>query len=908
MQLARRRGLPPEVELVEVVTPRTNAAAIGAAENLFAALALAEPFSLEIAATRNRRRFLARTRSPAARRSLEDQLGVAYPQASLRRLDPADPAADPARLVEGEQAAACVLRLRGPVYLPLRTFLDREVAGPDDAPSAQADPVLGLLGALGDLPEGWRSLSQLVVRPAPDDWCAGYLRFAQEHPLERERAEARHDTSLGQVYALAALLVVGLLGFQAYEWYLDEDWLRLGLLGAGALLGAAGLVWLALRLGRRTVHDPRLVREKVARIAFQAQLRLTVVAPAGVPAPSLAARLGQVAAAYRQFGLAAGNGFVARPLRPGGGDLREATALPSWRASDVLNTRELAGLWHLPQQGADAPFVERTAARQRLPLPETVARGCRIGVSSHQGRTVTVHLPDELLARHLLLVAKTRRGKSSVLLRIARHAMERSEAGGTRPGLLLVDPHRDLAQAVLGLVPPDRRDDVVYLDAAERERPFGLNLLDVGLGWERDQAVESTLRVFERMFDSSWGRRMENAFRWSLATLYEANRALCASHPNGRVRQHTILDVPAVLNSPAFRRVLRGVTEDPWIGQWWSEYDQLGRPMQIETANPVLTKIYRFAASRAARSIVGQPRSTVDPGAWVREGKLVIVNTAKGTIGEDTAALIGGTLVNLVGLVVARQAALPPAERRPVTMIVDEFQSTPGADYELVLSELAKYRANLVLATQSLARLDALDKHHERALRPTVFANVDGLLAFNVSAEDARQLARELAGEVDEADLLNLPDYACYARITAGGRRLPVFSVQLDEPPEPNDRLRADLADASAKTYGRDWRAVEADVQGAIARVELARRQAVESAKAGQAGAGVARDARAAGSDRSEHRNEPATRRAREQAARAALRAGQLRLLEGGASAAAEESTARAGGDAEEDDGREREE
>src|SRR5581483_9648992 len=105
----------------------------------------------------------------------------------------------------------------------------------------------------------------------------------------------------------------------------------------------------------------------------------------------------------------------------------------------------------------------------------TVARGCRIGEAVHQGRTVPVALPDDLLQRHLLLVAKTRRGKSSLLLRLAAYLMESRSAAGVPIGVVVVDPHRDLAEAALGIVPEHRRKDVVYLDVGERERPFGLN-------------------------------------------------------------------------------------------------------------------------------------------------------------------------------------------------------------------------------------------------------------------------------------------------------------------------------------------------------------------------------------------------------------------------------------------------
>src|SRR5438046_1283536 len=131
-------------------------------------------------------------------------------------------------------------------------------------------------------------------------------------------------------------------------------------------------------------------------------------------------------------------------------------------------------------------------------------------------------------------------------------------------------------------------------------------------------------------------------------------------------------------------------------------------------------------------------------------------STARPTVGEDTAALIGATILNLVALTIGEQAALDAQQRRPVILFVDEFHTMPGADYEGILAELAKYGANLVLATQSLAQLGALDREQHRALRATVFANLDGLFAFHTSAEDAQYLVRELGQEVDEQDLVGL--------------------------------------------------------------------------------------------------------------------------------------------------------
>ena len=133
-------------------------------------------------------------------------------------------------------------------------------------------------------------------------------------------------------------------------------------------------------------------------------------------------RLGNLVAAYRPFGLATGNRLVACPVNALDVDVR---VLKPIGRSFLLNVQELAGLWHLVQATDDIPFVERTTSRRRLPLPRTVANegenNCRIGASAHQGHEIGVWLPDGLLRRHLLAVAKTRRGKSSLLLRIAHH-------------------------------------------------------------------------------------------------------------------------------------------------------------------------------------------------------------------------------------------------------------------------------------------------------------------------------------------------------------------------------------------------------------------------------------------------------------------------------------------------------
>jgi hypothetical protein len=315
---------------------------------------------------------------------------------------------------------------------------------------------------------------------------------------------------------------------------------------------------------------------------------------------------------------------------------------------------------------------------------------------------------------------------------------------------------------------------------------------------------------------------MESAFRYALRTLYQANEAICAADPKaGRRRQYTILHVPELLVDPAFRRSVIALTNDPDIPRWWTKYfDTMDRHLQAEVINPVQTKIHKFAGSMVARGIVGQACSTIDPKSWIASGAVVIVNTAAGTLGEDTAGLLGSVLVNLVSIALAEQAGLDRQKRRRLTLLVDEMHIMPGISYESIVSELAKYGANLILATQSLARLDVVDRDQERALRATLFSNIDGLFVFNVSAEDAAYLILELGPQIDVEDLVSLPEHHCYVRISVNGDRVPTFSVQLDPPPPSDPALRQRLADESAARYGRDVAIVKAEFLASFERID----------------------------------------------------------------------------------------
>ena len=232
----------------------------------------------------------------------------------------------------------------------------------------------------------------------------------------------------------------------------------------------------------------------------------------------------------------------------------------------------------------------------------------------------------------------------------------------------------------------------------------------------------------------------------------------------------------------------------------------------MEVISSVLNKLSKFASSRTTRRILGQPRSTMNFTELIRSGKILLVSTASGVVGADVSALLGATLLGLFHVSLAEQAEVSRAERGHFLALIDEFQVYQGADFGTMLAGLRKYGGSFGLATQSLAYLDRLD----RALRSTVLSNVDHLFAFAMSGEDARML-HELDG-IEEDDITNLDDFTCYAKLSLQGRRLPVFSLQLDPPVTGNHDLAQRNRMQSQQRYARPCDVVDAMIARSLER------------------------------------------------------------------------------------------
>ena len=670
------------------------------------------------------------------------------------------------------------LRASGPEYAPLRTFRD------DDLLDAGSDPLIAIIGALSGLNDGERVVARLLLRSMGPEWS----QVHQQKALRQNQSapgQSVHNTQATQAQistkdgvTLAVLGVAALVGLRGYLWYQDGELLKASLLGAGTVLGlvAAGWGWWRWKHARSRVYDPLLIREKTSRTAFDGEIQVTAILPEDASPDRVGELLAPLAAAYKHYDNPAGARFRVSKIRPLVPSAHLHPAGPGlFGKRSVLGVREAAGLWHPPGAGDETPLVARAGSRALLPSAKGTSGGALVGETT-TGPARKIHFPHDLLRRHHLYVARTRMGKSTLMEHVIAHKLKEKAAGNDHDAIIVVDPHADLVGSLLAQVPESLIDSVKLIDLADGRGFPGINLLDTRIFADRDRTADSVVRVAHGLWEQ-WGPRMQSILEHAVKSLHEANEK---RQPE---EQYTILDGLRILSDDDFRDEALAQVDDHHLLRWWArEFGAWRRDYQGMALAPVQTRLAYYASSKTARAILGQARSTIDLRETILEGGILLVSTAQGAVGRDVAALVGSSILNLVDGVIREQGSLPPEQRRGA-LVVDEMQTMPGVDYESMLSELGKFGANFILATQSLAKLEDLS----RTMRDTVLANVGCLAAFQMAGTDARQLVWELGKErVSEDDVTSLDVHQCYVRATVGTERMDAFSMKV-RPPEPGD-------------------------------------------------------------------------------------------------------------------------
>jgi type IV secretory pathway TraG/TraD family ATPase VirD4 len=394
---------------------------------------------------------------------------------------------------------------------------------------------------------------------------------------------------------------------------------------------------------------------------------------------------------------------------------------------------------------------------------------------------------------HIYIIGKTGTGKSTLIENMAILDIRSGK------GLALIDPHGDLAEDILHFIPKRRVKDTIYFNPADIEYPIAFNPLERVHPDHCHLVASGLISVFKKIWSDFWGPRLEHILRHSLLTLLESPGS-------------TLLDLPKLLTDKEFRHsLLRNLTCQQVKDFWLFEFERYSAWLRSEAISPILNKIGQFLTSIPLRNIVGQRENTFDLRQVMDEEKILIVNLAKGKIGEDNSSLLGATIVTKIQLAALSRADLPEQRRKLFYLYVDEIHNFLTLSFSDILSETRKYGLNLILSHQYIEQLD------ER-IRAAIFGNVGTIISFRVGAEDADILAREFHPVFNKDDLVNLPNYHIYLKLMIDGATSRPFSAIALPPPKKKTSHKKEVLQLSREKYARSREKVEREILSSTAR------------------------------------------------------------------------------------------
>ena len=354
---------------------------------------------------------------------------------------------------------------------------------------------------------------------------------------------------------------------------------------------------------------------------------------------------------------------------------------------------------------------------------------------------------------HVYVIGKTGTGKSTLLETMALQDLEHGY------GIAFIDPHGDVVTRIAEKAPHYRRDDICYLNVPDPNQPFGYNPLRRVRRDRIPLAASGMLEAMKKVWGDAWGVRMEHILRNAVFALLEQKSA-------------TLSDVLRMFSDKAFRKeVARSLRNSTVKTFWEKEYDRYSFGYRADGIASIQNKLGALLSDPTLRKILTEPQEDIHVRAMMDEGKILLVNLAKGQVGEDSASLLGALLVTTIGLAAMSRADIPQEERRPFYCYVDEFQSFTTLSVANMLSELRKYGVGMVAAHQYLYQL-------EPDIRHAVLGNAGTVISFRLGAEDAAYLSREFGQVISERDLLSLGNHNIYIKLMIDGMPSKPFSAE----------------------------------------------------------------------------------------------------------------------------------
>jgi hypothetical protein len=364
----------------------------------------------------------------------------------------------------------------------------------------------------------------------------------------------------------------------------------------------------------------------------------------------------------------------------------------------------------------------------------------------------------------MYVLGKTGTGKSTLLETLIRQDIVAGH------GMCLIDPHGDLVERVAASVPPERAGALSYLNLPDPAQPYGYNpLRKVHLSLI-PLAASGLIEAFKKHWPDAWGVRMEHVLRNAVYALLEMKAA-------------TLADILRLLRDKEYRRQVVDQTSNEQVKMFWKEeFEHYSYRYRADAVAPIQNKVGALLADPTLNRLFTAPLKPLRIRRLMDESGILLVNLARGRIGEDSAGLLGSMLVTTIGLAAFSRADIAEGARHPFFVYLDEFQNFTTASVATMISELRKYKVGLVLANQHLTQLSD-------EIREAILGNVGTLISFRVGPHDAVLLAREFGDRFSPNDLMNLPNYHIYLCLMIDGAPSRPFSattITADDLPKPN--------------------------------------------------------------------------------------------------------------------------
>lgn len=439
----------------------------------------------------------------------------------------------------------------------------------------------------------------------------------------------------------------------------------------------------------------------------------------------------------------------------------------SW--SGTVNAAELAALLGWPVEGVQVPGQDSALAPPPSALllndhDAALATERIVGTSTHP-RTANqaVRIPEKSLASHVHIIAPTGAGKSTTL---ARWVLKDIHAGRS---IFLVEPKNDLVTDVLARMPKELWPLVRVVEPGASGPVIGFNPL-AGPSADAERRADSLLGLFRELFGTALGPRSSDILLHALIMA-------------ARLEDGTLTDIPAILTNDGFRRrVLTKVSDPLTIAPWAAWFDSLSEIERSRIVMPILNKIRAWTARGPLRHVLGQPVPALQLEDLFREEqRIVLVSLNSGAVGPETAKLLGALLLRQLREAIQRQSLVARESRRPVSVVVDEWQNfVEGMDFGDMLATARALGCGFTLVHQLLPQLTP-------RLRADVLANARSRIVYRPAEADAKELARVLGGDTTPEELLRLPAFHAAAQVLVDGatsRPFVVSTSPLNEPTE----------------------------------------------------------------------------------------------------------------------------